>query len=183
MSELHFFFRKSGSERDDSFSTKPNPRCMERGFIAPLRPVLLSNSFTRETCQQLLLWTIIQSFVVLLHHIWVDPLDGACSHSMMLLPQAPSAEYVGLNFGFHMPGLPQVEAAHKKGTGSSKNGRDSNAQRLGVKVYGDQPVKAGGIIVRQRGMTVRMVFIETGSVHPSTGDIEHSLKIGLRASI
>ena len=42
--------------------------------------------------------------------------------------------------------------AHKKGAGSTKNGRDSNAQRLGVKVYGNQPVKAGGIVVRQRGL-------------------------------
>lgn len=41
--------------------------------------------------------------------------------------------------------------AHKKGQGSSKNGRDSNAKRLGVKVYGGQAVRAGGIIVRQRG--------------------------------
>lgn len=41
--------------------------------------------------------------------------------------------------------------AHKKGQGSSKNGRDSNAQRLGVKVYGGQSIRAGGIIIRQRG--------------------------------
>lgn len=41
--------------------------------------------------------------------------------------------------------------AHKKGAGSTKNGRDSNAQRLGVKVYGGQTVKAGSIIIRQRG--------------------------------
>jgi large subunit ribosomal protein L27 len=41
--------------------------------------------------------------------------------------------------------------AHKKGQGSSRNGRDSHSQRLGVKVYGGQEVKAGGIIVRQRG--------------------------------
>jgi len=41
--------------------------------------------------------------------------------------------------------------AHKKGTGSTRNGRDSNAQRLGVKRYGGQAVKAGNIIVRQRG--------------------------------
>jgi large subunit ribosomal protein L27 len=41
--------------------------------------------------------------------------------------------------------------AHKKGQGSSRNGRDSNAQRLGVKVYGGQSVRAGGIIVRQHG--------------------------------
>ena len=41
--------------------------------------------------------------------------------------------------------------AHKKGGGSSKNGRDSNAQRLGIKAYGDQFVTAGSILVRQRG--------------------------------
>jgi large subunit ribosomal protein L27 len=41
--------------------------------------------------------------------------------------------------------------AHKKGASSSKNGRDSNAQRLGVKRFGGQVVNAGEIIVRQRG--------------------------------
>jgi large subunit ribosomal protein L27 len=41
--------------------------------------------------------------------------------------------------------------AHKKGLGSSKNGRDSNAQRLGVKKFGGELVKAGNILVRQRG--------------------------------
>lgn len=41
--------------------------------------------------------------------------------------------------------------AHKKGLGSSKNGRDSNSQRLGVKEYGGQLISAGSIIVRQRG--------------------------------
>ncbi|MEI2644028.1 MAG: 50S ribosomal protein L27 [Candidatus Nanopelagicales bacterium] len=41
--------------------------------------------------------------------------------------------------------------AHKKGAASTKNGRDSNAQRLGVKRYGGQQVGAGEIIVRQRG--------------------------------
>lgn len=41
--------------------------------------------------------------------------------------------------------------AHKKGASSSKNGRDSNAQRLGVKRFGGQEVLAGEIIVRQRG--------------------------------
>nr|P41545.1 RecName: Full=Large ribosomal subunit protein bL27c; AltName: Full=50S ribosomal protein L27, chloroplastic [Chrysotila carterae]BAA05095.1 ribosomal protein L27 [Chrysotila carterae] len=45
--------------------------------------------------------------------------------------------------------------AHKKGAGSTKNGRDSNSKRLGVKVYGDQPVKKGGIIIRQRGLTFK----------------------------
>ena len=41
--------------------------------------------------------------------------------------------------------------AHKKGVGSTRNGRDSHSQRLGVKKFGDQLVKAGNIIVRQRG--------------------------------
>jgi large subunit ribosomal protein L27 len=41
--------------------------------------------------------------------------------------------------------------AHKKGTGSTRNGRDSNAQRLGVKRYGGESVRAGNILVRQRG--------------------------------
>jgi len=41
--------------------------------------------------------------------------------------------------------------AHKKAGGSSRNGRDSNAQRLGVKRFGGQPVRAGSILVRQRG--------------------------------
>ena len=45
--------------------------------------------------------------------------------------------------------------AHKKGAGSTKNGRDSNAQRLGVKVYGNQVVKAGVIVIRQRGLSFK----------------------------
>ncbi|MBQ0010637.1 MAG: 50S ribosomal protein L27 [Ruminococcus sp.] len=49
--------------------------------------------------------------------------------------------------------------AHKKGVGSTKNGRDSNAQRLGVKKSDGQAVLAGNIIVRQRGT----------NVHPGTG--------------
>ncbi|MGC9503723.1 50S ribosomal protein L27 [Baaleninema sp.] len=44
--------------------------------------------------------------------------------------------------------------AHKKGTGSTRNGRDSNAKRLGVKRYGGQVVKAGNILVRQRGTKI-----------------------------
>ena len=43
--------------------------------------------------------------------------------------------------------------AHKKGVGSSKNGRESESKRLGVKIYGGQPALAGNIIVRQRGTT------------------------------
>ena len=41
--------------------------------------------------------------------------------------------------------------AHKKGVGSSKNGRESHSKRLGVKIYGGQVAKAGNILVRQRG--------------------------------
>ncbi len=45
--------------------------------------------------------------------------------------------------------------AHKKGLGSSRNGRDSNAQRLGVKAFGGQLVPGGSIIVRQRGTKIK----------------------------
>ena len=45
--------------------------------------------------------------------------------------------------------------AHKKGLGSSRNGRDSNSKRLGVKVFGGQEVEPGNIIVRQRGTKFR----------------------------
>nr|YP_009495867.1 ribosomal protein L27 [Plagiogramma staurophorum]AWT38306.1 ribosomal protein L27 [Plagiogramma staurophorum] len=42
--------------------------------------------------------------------------------------------------------------AHKKGAGSTKNGRDSNSKRLGVKKFGGETVRAGNILVRQKGM-------------------------------
>ena len=45
--------------------------------------------------------------------------------------------------------------AHKKGAGSTKNGRDSNAKRLGVKRFGGEKVRAGTILVRQRGMNFK----------------------------
>ena len=44
--------------------------------------------------------------------------------------------------------------AHKKGAGSTRNGRDSNSQRRGVKVYGGEEVRAGNILVRQVGGTI-----------------------------
>ena len=47
--------------------------------------------------------------------------------------------------------------AHKKGGGSTRNGRDSQAKRLGVKVFGNAFVNAGGIIVRQRGTVFALV--------------------------
>ena len=45
--------------------------------------------------------------------------------------------------------------AHKKGAGSTKNGRDSNAKRLGIKRFGGEKVRAGNILVRQRGTKFR----------------------------
>jgi large subunit ribosomal protein L27 len=45
--------------------------------------------------------------------------------------------------------------AHKKGGGSSRNGRDSKSQRLGVKVFGGQQVVSGNILVRQRGTRIK----------------------------
>jgi len=53
--------------------------------------------------------------------------------------------------------------AHKKGVGSSKNGRESESKRLGVKIFGGQAAIAGNIIVRQRGIhitQVRMYMVE-----------------------
>ena len=66
--------------------------------------------------------------------------------SRVAMPQSTSAP---VRFGF------SVEAAHKKGTGSTKNGRDSNPQYLGVKKYGGEVVSTGNIIIRQRGNKVR----------------------------
>tara|TARA_A100001015_G_scaffold279176_1_gene340116 strand:+ start:927 stop:1181 length:255 start_codon:yes stop_codon:yes gene_type:complete len=45
--------------------------------------------------------------------------------------------------------------AHKKGKGSTKNGRDSNSKRLGVKIFGGQVVRSGNILIRQRGLRFR----------------------------
>jgi len=49
----------------------------------------------------------------------------------------------------------RFDMAHKKGLGSSRNGRDSNAQRLGIKAFGGQLVSGGTIIVRQRGTPLK----------------------------
>ncbi len=53
--------------------------------------------------------------------------------------------------------------AHKKAGGSSKNGRDSQGQRRGIKIYGGQPVKAGNILVRQLGTRI----------HPGAGVVAY----------
>ncbi|KAJ9135499.1 hypothetical protein P3X46_032678 [Hevea brasiliensis] len=62
---------------------------------------------------------------------------------------APSRSSVSLPLKAPFPLT--IEMAHKKGAGSTKNGRDSRGQRLGVKIFGDQLAKPGAIIVRQRG--------------------------------
>jgi large subunit ribosomal protein L27 len=64
--------------------------------------------------------------------------------------------------------------AHKKGQGSTKNGRDSNPQYLGIKLYGGQTAQPGGIIVRQRGTPFRPGF----NVQRGTDDTLYSVADG-----
>ena len=71
--------------------------------------------------------------------------------------------------------------AHKKAGGSSRNGRDSNAKRLGVKTYGGERVNAGQILVRQRGTVVHAgVNVGIGRDHTLfarvTGKVEYAVK-------
>jgi large subunit ribosomal protein L27 len=67
--------------------------------------------------------------------------------------------------------------AHKKGVGSSRNGRDSNAQRLGVKAFGGQLVTAGSIIVRQRGTRFKKgVNVGMGTDHTLFAKIEGKVR-------
>lgn len=73
--------------------------------------------------------------------------------------------------------------AHKKGASASRNGRDSNAQRLGVKVFGGQVVTSGSIIVRQRGTRIHPgVLVGRGSddtlFAKSDGAVQYHLKAG-----
>jgi large subunit ribosomal protein L27 len=66
--------------------------------------------------------------------------------------KGPDAEAAGSENSLRVDSATIEDAmAHKKGQGSVKNGRDSNSQRLGVKAYGGEHVKAGSIIIRQRG--------------------------------
>ncbi|XP_073127522.1 large ribosomal subunit protein bL27c-like [Henckelia pumila] len=78
---------------------------------------------------------------------------GSSSSSAFLRGEFGSIQSVGRNFSVSFPirAPLTIESAHKKGAGSTKNGRDSPGQRLGVKIYGDQAAKPGAIIVRQRG--------------------------------
>ena len=61
--------------------------------------------------------------------------------------------------------------AHKKGTGSTRNGRDSNSKRLGVKAYGGEKVTAGSILIRQRGTSFLPCLLYTS---PSPRDKRQS---------
>ena len=65
--------------------------------------------------------------------------------------------------------------AHKKGTGSTRNGRDSNSKRLGVKAYGGEKVTAGSIIIRQRGTS----FLPGLNVGKGKDDTLFALKDGI----
>ncbi|MCH7594330.1 MAG: 50S ribosomal protein L27 [Chloroflexi bacterium] len=80
--------------------------------------------------------------------------------------------------------------AHKKGSGTSRNGRDSNSQRLGVKRFGGQYVTAGTILVRQRGTPIRPgLNVGVGRDHTLYALIdgqvayEHDTKTRKRASV
>lgn len=73
--------------------------------------------------------------------------------------------------------------AHKKGASASRNGRDSNAQRLGVKVFGGQVVSGGSILVRQRGTRIHPgVLVGKGSDDTlfarSDGTVQYHQKAG-----
>jgi len=65
--------------------------------------------------------------------------------------------------------------AHKKGTGSTRNGRDSNSKRLGVKAFGGEKVTAGSILIRQRGTS----FIPGLNVGKGKDDTLFALKDGV----
>ncbi|SAI50324.1 50S ribosomal protein L27 [Bordetella ansorpii] len=78
--------------------------------------------------------------------------------------------------------------AQKKGGGSTRNGRDSESKRLGVKVYGGQQISAGGIIVRQRGTRVHPgVNVGVGKDHTlfalTDGKVQFGHKGALNKSI
>ena len=71
--------------------------------------------------------------------------------------------------------------AHKKAGGSSRNGRDSNAKRLGVKAYGGEVIEAGSIIVRQRGTRVHPgVNVGMGKDHTLFATITGRVEFGVK---
>jgi len=73
--------------------------------------------------------------------------------------------------------------AHKKAGGSSRNGRDSQAKRLGVKVYGGEKVNAGQILVRQRGTRVHAgTNVGTGRDHTLYARVNGEVKYAVRGA-
>ena len=73
--------------------------------------------------------------------------------------------------------------AHKKGLGSSRNGRDSNAKRLGVKAYGGERVTAGAILVRQRGTVVHPgVNVGVGRDHTLYARVDGKVEFAVRGA-
>ncbi len=71
--------------------------------------------------------------------------------------------------------------AHKKAGGSSRNGRDSEAKRLGVKAYGGEQIRAGGIIVRQRGTRLHPgVNVGIGKDHTLYARVDGHVKYVIR---
>jgi len=74
--------------------------------------------------------------------------------------------------------------AQKKGCGSTRNGRDSESKRLGVKVYGGQAINAGGIIVRQRGTKVHPgVNVGMGKDHTLFALIDGQVEFGVKGAM
>jgi large subunit ribosomal protein L27 len=74
--------------------------------------------------------------------------------------------------------------AQKKGGGSTRNGRDSEAKRLGVKVYGGQDILAGGIIVRQRGTRFHPgVNVGVGKDHTLYALADGKVKFGVKGAL
>ncbi len=74
--------------------------------------------------------------------------------------------------------------AQKKGGGSTRNGRDSESKRLGVKVYGGQAINAGGIIVRQRGTKVHPgVNVGLGKDHTLFALIDGQVEFGVKGAM
>lgn len=107
------------------------------------------NCNNAQACELSVIYTRVPGIMLALPCTYA-PVAGSNSSSFAtgrcLLQRVPPQARHALCFFVH--------AAHKKGGGSTKNGRDSNPQMRGVKVYGGQQVKAGGIIIRQLGTQV-----------------------------
>jgi large subunit ribosomal protein L27 len=74
--------------------------------------------------------------------------------------------------------------AHKKGGGTTRNGRDSESKRLGVKVYGGQSINAGGIIIRQRGTKVHPgENVGMGKDHTLFALIDGKVQFAIKGSV